>query len=453
MRSNLCSFSMMGSMMSLMACAVAGAAATGCMRDSMVDVFTSEDFDIIKQFGPLGNVPANPTNRYANDAAVATFGQRLFFEKSYSHALTIADPALGAVGDLGKIACASCHDVTNYYTDTRSHPNSTSLGVTWTTRNAPTLVNVAFYKWNSWGGKEDSLWYQGANGCESAVNFGGNRLEYAHMLYRKYRADYNALFPVPLDTGLDPAAPDAARFPAQGKPKANAMAPDGPWEMMTPADRDIVNLAMANIGKAIEAYERLLVSRNAPIDRYIGGEYAALSPAAKRGLALFIGKAACVDCHSGPAFTDNLFHNTGVPQVGINLPRVDNGRFDEVPKTLSNNFNTASKFSDDQATGMAKLADLKATDDLKGVFRTGMLRQIDATGPYMHTGSLATLEDVVRFYNWGGGNADYSGTKSPAMVPLLLTDEEQADLVAFLRSLTGEQPPVGLGKDTAIPGP
>jgi cytochrome c peroxidase len=422
------------------------------MDDKMVDEFTDEEFDIIKQFGPLGAVPADPTNRYADDANVAAFGQRLFFEKCYANKLTIADPVLGVVGDAGKIACASCHDVNNYYTDTRSHPNSTSLGVQWTRRNAPTLVNVAFYQWMSWGGKEDSLWYQGANGCESGVNFGGNRLQYAHILYAKYRTDYNALFPVPLDSALDPAAPDAARFPPIGKPKANATAPDGPWEMMTAADRDIVNTIMANIGKAIEAYERQLVSRNAPIDKYISGEYTALSPAAKRGLRLFIGKAACVDCHSGPTFSDNKFHNTGVPQLGVNLPLVDNGRFDDLSATLTNAFNGASKFSDDPTRGAAKLAGMTVTDDLKGLFRTGMLRQIAATGPYMHTGNLLTLEDVVRFYNWGGGTADFSGVKSAAMVPLLLTDEEMADLVAFLRSLTGEPPPMAFGKDTSVAG-
>ncbi|TMQ07285.1 MAG: hypothetical protein E6J91_35945 [Deltaproteobacteria bacterium] len=432
---------------------VAALTLPGCMSDKMVDEFTEEEFDVIRQFGPLGEPPANPTNRYADDPACATLGQRLFFEKTYSHALTIADPALGAVGDTGKIACASCHDVTNYYTDTRSHPNSTSLGVTWTTRNAPTLVNVAYYKWMSWGGKEDSLWYQGANGCESAVNFGGNRLEYAHMLYRKYRNDYNAIFPLALDPALDPNAADAARFPAQGKPKANAMAPDGPWEMMDPKDRDIINTIMANAGKAIEAYERKLISRNAPVDRYVQGEYGALTPAAKRGLRLFIGKAACVDCHSGTIFSDQKFHNTGVPQLGINLPRTDNGRFDDLARTLTNAFNGASKFSDDQAMGTAKLMGLQVTDNLKGLFRTGALRHIANTSPYMHTGGLMTLEDVVRFYNWGGGTADFAGVKSPAMVPLLLTDEEQADLVAFLRSLTGEPPPAELGKDTSIPGP
>lgn len=428
---------------------VAALVLTGCMSDKMVDVFTEEEFAQIKQFGPLGDVPPNPTNRYADNEAAAVFGQRLFFEKNYANKLTIADPALGVVGDPNKIACASCHDVNNYYTDTRSHPNSTSLGVTWTKRNAPSLVNVAYYEWHSWGGKEDTLWYQGANGCESAVNFGGNRLQYAHMLFAKYRTDYNALFPVPLDPALDPTAPDAARFPASGKPKPNMMAPDGAWEMMAPTDRDIINTIMANIGKAIEAYERKLVSRNAPIDRYIAGDYTALTPAAKRGLRLFIGKAACVDCHSGTAFTDNKFHNTGVPQVGINLPLVDNGRFDDLTATLSNAFNTAGKYSDNQAIGMAKLGALKVTDDLRGQFRTGMLRQIDRIGPYMHTGSLATLEDVVQFYNWGGGAADFAGTKSPEMQPLLLTDDERADLVAFLRSLTGEPPPPELGKDTS----
>src|SRR4029079_12014822 len=129
-----------------------------------------------------------------------------------------------------------------------------------------TLVNAAFYTWGSWGGKDDTLWFQGANGCESQVNFGSNRLEYAHLIYRKYRADYNALFPVPLDPALDPAAPDAARFPNQGRPKANADAADEAWELMMPADREIVQVILANTGKALEAYERLLVSRNAPID-------------------------------------------------------------------------------------------------------------------------------------------------------------------------------------------
>jgi cytochrome c peroxidase len=428
-------------------------ALTGCMSDSTVDAFTSEQYDLIKQFHLVNGPPPNPTNRYADDQMAAALGQQLFFEKSYAGPLTMDDPVLGAVGQTGKVACASCHDVTHYYTDTRSRPNNMSLGAKWTTRNAPSLVNVAYYTWHSWGGKEDTLWYQGANGCESPVNFGGNRLEYAHMLYAKYRTQYNALFPVPLDPALDVNSSEAGRFPVNGAPKASPTAPDGPWEMMTPADRDIINTIMANAGKALEAYERKLVSRNAPIDRYLEGDVTALSPAAKRGAALFIGKAACIDCHSGPLMTDNSFHNTGVPQAGINAPVSDNGRFDDLSKTLTNAFTGAGKYSDDPTSGMAKLAGMQVTDDLKGQFRTSMLRQVEMTGPYMHTGSLETLEDVVRFYNWGGGTAGFAGTKSPALVPLLLTDQEQSDLVAFLHTLTGDPMPAELGKNTASTDP
>jgi cytochrome c peroxidase len=386
----------------------------------------------------------------SDDPAAARLGQRLFFEKNYAHALTIADPALGEVGDRGKISCASCHDPAGYYTDTRSKPSSTSLGVVWTARNTPTLVNSAFYTWGSWGGKDDTMWFQAANVHENAAAFGSNRLEYAHLIYRKYRADYNALFPVPLDPALDPAAPDAARFPANGRPKASPAAPDGPWELMAGADRDIINAILANTGKAIAAYERLLVSRNAPIDKYIAGDYGALSPGAKRGLRLFIGKAACIDCHSGPQMSDQKFHNTGLPQVGPTLPRIDQGRYDDLGRMLNNTFNSIGRYSDDVSFGMVKLAGLELNDDIKGLFRTPMLRQIDRTGPYMHSGGLATLEDVVRFYNLGGGTTGFTGHKSSAMVPLLLTDEERGDLVEFLRSLTGEPPPADLARDTSI---
>jgi cytochrome c peroxidase len=416
----------------------------------MVDVFTEEEFEHIQQFGPLGDVPADPSNRYADDPAAAAFGQRLFFETSHAHALTIADPTLGAVGETSKVSCASCHDPTGYYTDTRSDPGATSLGVAWTARNALTLVNAAYHRWHGWGGKDDTLWSQGANVQELAATFASDRCEYAHMLYRKYRTDYDALFPVPLDPALDPAAPDAARFPTDAKPKSSSTAPDGPWELMTVADRDIVNQIIANAGKAIAAYERRLVSRNAPIDRYIAGDHAALSPGAKRGLRLFIGKAACVDCHSGPLFSDEQFHNTGVPQVGSHLPATDRGRFDDLARVLASPFNAAGKFSDDPAGGAAVLSGLAVTDDLQGLFRTPMLRHVDKTGPYMHTGGLATLADVVHFYNAGGSDADFAGAKSPEMLPLLLTTGEQADLVEFLRALTGEPPPAELARNTAL---
>jgi cytochrome c peroxidase len=417
------------------------------------DVFTDEEFELISTLGPLPPPPPNPTNRYADDPAAAAFGQRLFFEKGFAKALTVAGSGLGNVGDTARVSCASCHDPASFYSDTRSRPAMTSLGVSWTQRNSPTLVNIAYQTWGSWGGKDDTPWFQGANGSESSQNFAGNRLQFAHLVFRKYRADYDAIFPVPLDPALDPEAPDAARFPPDGKPKSGT-APDGPWEMMAAADRDIINQILADTGKAFEAYERRLVSTNAPLDRYIAGDHAALTPAAKRGLRLFIGKAACIDCHSGPTFSDGKFHNTGVPQTAApTAVRVDDGRFADLGRTLSNTFNGAGRYSDDPAAGAAKLDGQEVTDDLKGKFYSKGLRHIARTGPYMHNGSLPTLEAVISFYNAGGGSGDYAGEKDPMMVPLLLTSEEERDLVAFLYALTGDPPPEELAEDTAVPGP
>ncbi len=436
---------------------LAGCSNDASPSDGSVDVFSAAEFTKVKTFGPLGAPPADSTNKYADSAAAAAFGQRLFYEKAYAGALTVGNDgtngALGAVGDKGKVACASCHDGSNWYIDTRSKPGNVSLGVKYTARNAPSLVNASYYKWNSWSGKEDSQWYQGANGCESGANFGGNRLSYAHVVYAKYKADYNALFPTPLDAALDPAAADAARFPPAGKPKAAMTDPDGPWETMAAADQTIVNTIMANCGKALAAYDRKIVSRNAPIDKYIGGDYTALSAAAKRGLKLFIGKAACDGCHSGSTFTDQDFHVTGVAQmVGPNVPMTDNGRFDDVPKTLGNTWNGAGAFSDDQAAGAAKLAGLAQVDAQKGQFRTKSLRHVATTAPYFHNGSMATLEDVVAFYNMGGAASGFAGTKDPKMVPLNLTAAEQADLVAFLKEgLQGEAVPAQYGMDTSAP--
>jgi cytochrome c peroxidase len=321
--------------------------------------------------------------------------------------------------------------------DTRTQPNNVSLGAGYTTRNAPSLVNVAYYEWFGWGGKQESLWMQAAGSPESKDNTAGNRLGYAHMLYEKYAAEYDAIFPEPLDPALDPGAPDAARFPLQGKPKAAATDPDGPWELMTAEDRLIIQRIMANTGKAIEAYERLLVSRNSAFDRFTQGETDALSASARRGLKLFIGKAACVACHSGPTFSDQSFHNTGVTQTGPNVPETDDGRFTDVTKLLENRYGGGSQFSDDPTAGAEKTAGMQPREEDAGKFRTKSLMQVAETGPYMHNGSLATLEDVVAFYDRGGDETPFD-TKDPRMVPLNLSSQERADLVAFLRSLTGE---------------
>lgn len=152
------------------------------------------------------------------------------------------------------------------------------------------------------------------------------------------------------------------------------------------------------IAKAIACFERTVLSGDAPYDRFVEGDESALSEAAQRGLKLFFGKAQCSACHVGPNFTDNAFHNPGV-----------------------------SIDRDDPDVGRHAISNLGGD---RGAFKTPTLREIARTAPYMHDGSLKTLEEVVDYYNRGG-------TPNPqldeALLPLELTPSELQDLVTFLK--------------------
>lgn len=158
------------------------------------------------------------------------------------------------------------------------------------------------------------------------------------------------------------------------------------------------------VGKAIASFQRTILSGNSPADRFdVGGDQQALAEDAQRGLTLFRGKARCTRCHSGFNFSDEKFHNLG---IGWDTNTVDLGRYMET----------------------------KNPEDI-GAFKTPTLREISRTAPYMHDGRFATLEDVVNFYNQGGIKNPHQDN---TIIPLELTAEEQHDLVAFLRSLSGE---------------
>ena len=160
------------------------------------------------------------------------------------------------------------------------------------------------------------------------------------------------------------------------------------------------------VARALASYVRTIRSGNAPAERSRDGDSSALSPEAQRGFALFAGRANCVTCHVGPNFTDEQFHNTGVST------RSDDGHGVGDP-------------------GRARVTGLPR--DL-GAFKTPTLREVARSAPYMHDGSMATLEQVVAFYD-SGGRAD--PTLDPEIKPLGLTNRERSDLVAFLRALSG----------------
>jgi cytochrome c peroxidase len=393
----------------------------------------------VLELEPLA-VPVGPSafNEYADDADAARLGQKLFFDKDFASAVRVAGPS-GEIGQERRVACATCHSPEAWFSDSRP-TGGVSHGVEYTARNSPSLVNVAYYAWFDWAGRADSLASQGAVALETQFNASSSRLFVAHIIYAKYKDEYEAIFGA-LDPALAADAPDAARFPPAGRPKL-ADAPDGPWEQMAADDRRAVERIMANIGKAFEAYERNLISSDSPFARYVrdpnGGDFPA---AARRGLELFIGKAACNECHIGPILSDNLFHNGGVPQaVGENTPAVDEGRFEDIAVLLRNPYNAAGAYSANPAAGAAKLAPLSPIDEsTKGQFRTKSLLNVAVTGPYFHNGSKQTLEEVVQHYNVGGGEpGSYSGQLDAKMRPLRLSDAEVRDVVAFLETLTGE---------------
>ena len=407
---------------------------------------TPDEMTAVGKLSPLPAVPADTTNAFADNAAAAALGQKLFFDKSYSGALAVGDDGtnggLGMVGDTGKVACASCHGVGSQdLDDQRSVPNDVSLGTDYGPRNALGMVNSSFYKWTNWGGKFDSQWSLPLAVAENAKIMKSTRLQVAHMLWTKYKTEYNAVFPVALDAALDPAAVDAARFPAAGKPG------DASWTAMATADQDIVNRIYANYGKALAAYTRKLVSGNSPFDRFVAGDTTALGHSAIRGLKLFLAKG-CVTCHSGPTFSDNKFHALVVPQTGAHVPASDSGRFADVAAVLASPFNVNGAFSDDTNTG--KLTGVAQDASQTGQFRTKGLRNVAMSGPFMHAGQLATLAAVIDFYNQGGGDPGSTGiVKDPLLQQLNLSDQDKSDLVAFLLSLTGDPIPAGLLADTS----
>jgi cytochrome c peroxidase len=175
-------------------------------------------------------------------------------------------------------------------------------------------------------------------------------------------------------------------------------------------------------GDAIGAYEATISVFDTPFDAYLAGDTTALSPAAEAGRALFFGKANCSTCHPAPLLTNLGVANLGVPEAGINAlyGMLDYGH---------------GKRTD--LTQTPHVAIDVPSDYMK--FKVPQLRMVADTGPYMHNGALETLEDVVEFFDAGGGpDLSGTGTKDPAIVPLGLTPQEKADLVAFLREgLTG----------------
>jgi cytochrome c peroxidase len=439
---------------------------SGQPADRAPEGFSPHEWALIKTLSPLPDLPEDPTNKYGNARAAARLGQKLFFEPRLSGPIQTGTPEegqLGAIGEKGKIACRNCHmPESRWLFDIRSNnggpiPNATALGSLWMTRNVSSIVNTVFYvhresgaHWRENDGYSDSEWFDAQSEPEGPPVQNGSRLQLAHVLFEHYHDDYNTAFPEwPLDAGLA----DYQRFPATGSPYTDT----ANWNSLSLGDKEIINRILANYGKAIEAYLRKLVSRNAPFDRYVAGRDNAISLEAKKGLKLFIGKAGCVGCHYTPLFSDDDFHVIGLHiDTGLS-PHADpteRGRAVNQalicdPTVADGDFNVNGHFSDDPTT--TRDGNFCSQTIPEGLWRTKGLRQVAETAPYFRDGQAATLDDVLDFYDRGG---DPEGTflGGPKEIqPLHLSYEEKEWLKEFLKTLTGEPVPPQYFRDLHDP--
>jgi cytochrome c peroxidase len=431
-------------------CAAAAQSQKHSAQPPAPQLSSAEEWAIVKTLSPLPALPVDTTNKYRDTPAAALLGQKLFFDPRLSGPIQAGTPQegqLGAVGEAGKIACRNCHmPESKWLFDTRSNPNATALGSQWMTRNASSVVNTVFYvhrsgaHWRENDGYADSEWFDAQSEPEGPPVQNGSRLQLAHVIFEHYRADYNRAFP---EWPLNPALSDYKRFPATGSPytdKAN-------WDGLSAADKEIVNRVLANYGKAIEAYLRKLVSRNAPLDRYLASERDAISAEARAGLKLFVGKAGCVRCHAGPMFSDDDFHVIGLKIDTGRSPHADPaepGRSANQPlicdpATAGGDFNVNGPFSDDPKT--KRNGDFCKSKIPAGLWRTKSLRQVAETAPYFRSGQAATLEEVIEFYDRGGDPEGTFQGGPKEIQPLHLSAEEKRQLKEFLKTLTGEPVP------------
>ncbi len=347
---------------------------------------------------PLGLPPVPIPADNPQTAAKIALGDKLFHDTRFS-----AD---------GKVACSTCHAREKAFTDNLTTSKG-FRGLTGT-RNAPTVINAAYMQSQFWDGREPDLEGQAKQPPINPVEGGLPNHEPILAVIRQdpdYRKSFKEVFDL--------------------KPE---------------------QITEDHVAKAIASFERTVIAGDSPFDRYqYGGNPKALNASQKRGLELFRLKARCASCHTvehtQSLFTDNRFHNIGIgfkaiagrePAIAekfLRMKHASNGS-DAVAEMIDK-----AVLSDKEISELGRFVITEDFSDI-GAFKTPTLRNVALTFPYMHDGSLKTLSEVVDFYNNGGRvNPDDPLTPflSGGIKPLDLSDEEKADLVAFLESLTSPQ--------------
>ena len=393
-------------------CAIVGLGLGGCRGNGDV-----EDLRAMQLTPDI--VPASPTNAYADNVAAAALGRSLFFDKALS-----VD---------GTVACANCHRPDAGFSD----PRPFSVGVRGQTgdRHAMPITAVAFQTFTLWDGRGDSVWIQPLKAIENSKEMDLTRVELVRRIAERYPDAYTAVFgPLPSLQGL----------PAKGKPG------DPAWSALPATVRDAVDRVGANVGKALEAYERTILCDNTRFDQWARGEIE-FTARELDGAQAFVDNG-CQNCHSGPAFSDGKFHNIGIPST-------DPGRAVGAEQLLADAFNGAGPLSDDVAAGLAKLETVPAETRTLGAFRTASLRGVAQRTFFGHASHEQTLRgfllDIYRRRGQGGGpgggdgpGGDGDGGRGatigqldPLMNRVNVNGREADALVSFLHTLDCPAPP------------
>ena len=294
---------------------------------------------------PLGLNPQRPIPAdNPLTAAKVQLGRRLFF-----------DPILSANHE---VACASCHLPSYHFASPA--PIAPGIHGKLGSRHAPSLVNSAYGQSFFWDGRARTLEAQALEPIANPVEMGFEVEAAVQRLQRDKQ--YRSLF--------QQAFPDGTN--------------------------------RTNLARALASFQRVLLSGDTPVDRFMAGDFSALTDSQRQGMWLFDSRAGCWKCHSGPNFTDETFHNTG---ISWGKSPLDRGLYER------------TQHEGDQ-----------------GQFKTPSLRNIAETRPYMHDGSITSLWHVVEFYNQGGNRNPYLDS---AMKPLELTTDDIVHLVEFLKALSG----------------
>ncbi len=369
--------------------------------------FTAAEINRILSHGPWPmKWSPDPSNRVSGNGHAIDLGERLFFDEKLSVK--------------GNVSCGNCHIAEYNWTDGVKR----GVGQVMVDRNTPTLMNLRHHRWFALDGAADSLWSQSMSPIVDPRELASNATHVAQYV----RKDPDLSCRYEKTFGVKPAAQD---------------------------DETV----LVGVGKVMAAFQETLVTDVTPFDAFRDAlargdrAAAALYPRhARRGLQIFVGKGQCSTCHVGPMFTHGEFHDIGVSHfIDGNKDKVDGGRHDGIKKLSASKFNLLGPYNDDATrAGATRTAHVKSEHRNFGEFKVPSLRNVGYTGPYMHSGEMPTLNDVVRHYSEVNAGRLHAGGES-LLKPLKLTKSESADLVAFLQTLNMDRAPPWRGKEYALP--